>query len=313
MALSVKNNPLSSMLQLGGSMATQGPGKLGLGTAMQLLQTVTQLAGSLKQLQSSFGKDGFSSGGQGMMQNPLQSMMQNPLGALGGGKGQGNPIMQLGAMVAALMAAMQAMQGKQGQGGMPGMQGGMPGMPQSPMGGMGGMANTSMPLGETVQLINNLKQEQGALLGKISQGVKNGSITQKELGPLMQQVDQLAQNIKSAASKGHITMGEASQLQQGSLNNILATKSAVENNSRSMFAPFNPVAQNQAKQLASMGHGVAEGSIKSGELSQLAKGQGAIANASGRVDSLGDAARLLTSQKMLGLEVQMARLTHVGV
>jgi len=298
---------LSSLTQLASTAAsaTQGKTRLSAENATQLLQSLTQLAGTLQKLQSSFGqKDGFASGpntpmggGQGM---------PSPLGAGGAGgvggpqTGQSNPIQQLGAILNALAALQNVKQGA------PGAQAPIQGQSQ-PQG-----AKTNLPLGDAAGLLSNLKQEQGALLGKIAEGVSKGNITQQELGQLMQGVQQLAQATKAASSDGQISLGEAAQLSQMSMNNALNTKSAFENNTKSSFASFNPVAQTQAQQLGAISQGVKQGSISNGELGKLAEGQGALASAASRVSSPADAARLMGAQQLLGLEVQLARMGHVN-
>ncbi|WNG20282.1 hypothetical protein [Cystobacter fuscus] len=174
-----------------------------------------------------------------------------------------------------------------------------------------GMANTALPPQLGAQVLNNLKQEQSAMLGKIAEGVKSGKITPQELSQLMKGVEQLAQATKSASADGQITRGEAAQLSQMSMNNALNGKSAFENSSQSSFAPFSPVAQTAARQLGAISQGVQQGSIGNGELAMLAESQGALAAAASRSPT--DTARLTGAQKMMDVEIGLARLSNVNV
>ncbi|OJH41222.1 hypothetical protein [Cystobacter ferrugineus] len=312
---SLKNNPaalFSTMSQLAGVAAnvSQGQGKITAQLASQLFQTMSQLAGSLQQIQSTLGKkDSFAPQATG------QGLPQYGMG--GPQAGQSNPLAQLAQMLQALQGLLNGgaqgqLPGAQGQlpgaqGQLPGAQGQLPGagQPQLPGG------NTALPFGDAATLLKNLKTEQGALLEKISQGVRSGNITSQELGQLMQGVQQLAAATKSASADGQVTLGEAAKLSQMSTQNILNTKAAFENGSKSSFAPFNPVAQIQAQQLGNISQGVKQGTISNGELSMLAQEQGALADARGRASGFQDAGKLLMAQQMLNSNIQLARLTNL--
>ncbi|WNG21451.1 hypothetical protein [Cystobacter fuscus] len=304
---SLKNNPaalLNTLSQLAGvqANASQGQGKINAQLAGQLFQAMSQLAGALQQIKSTLGqKDSFASPtGQGVPQH-----------GVGGPQGQSNPLAQLAQMLQALQGLLNG--GAHGQ--LPGAHGQLPGagQPQLPGAGQPQLpgANTALPFGDAATLLKNLKTEQGALLEKISQGVRSGNITSQELGQLMQGVQQLAAATKSASADGQITLGEAANLSQMSTQNILNTKAAFENGSKSSFAPFNPVAQTQANQLGAMSQGVKQGTISNGELSMLAQEQGALADARGRAHSFQDAGKLMMAQQMLNSNIQLARLTNL--
>jgi hypothetical protein len=313
---SLKNNPaalLNTLSQLAGvqANASQGQGKINAQLASQLFQSMSQLAGALQQIKSTLGqKDSFAPQmGQGV-----------PQPGVGGPQGQSNPLAQLAQMLQALQGLLKG--GPQGQvpgAGQPQLPGaGQPqlpgaGQPQLPGAGQPQLpgANTALPFGDAATLLKNLKTEQGALLEKISQGVRSGNITSQELGQLMQGVQQLAAATKSASADGQITLGEAANLSQMSTQNVLNTKSAFENGSKSSFAPFNPVAQTQANQLGAMSQGVKQGTISNGELSMLAQEQGALADARGRASSVQDAGKLMMAQQMINSNIQLARLSNV--
>jgi hypothetical protein len=96
-----------------------------------------------------------------------------------------------------------------------------------------------------------------------------------------------------------------------SMNNALNGKAAAQNSSQSSFAPFSPVAQTAARQLGAISQGLQQGSIGNGELAMLAESQGALASAAAR--SPGDTARLTGAQKMMDVEIEMARRSNVNV
>ncbi|ATB44123.1 hypothetical protein CYFUS_009604 [Cystobacter fuscus] len=296
---SLKNNPaalLNTLSQLTGLQASvsQGQGKINAQLASQLFQSMSQLAGALQQIKSTLGqKDSFAPQmGQGVPQQ-----------GVGAPQGQSNPLAQL----AQMLQALQGLLNGGGQGQLPGAGQQLPGagQPQLPGG------NTALPFGDAASLLKNLKTEQGALLDKIAQGVRSGNITSQELGQLMQGVQQLAAATKSASADGQITAGEAANLSQMSMQNALNTKAAFENNSKSFFAPFNPVAQTQAQQLGALSQGVKQGSISNGELSMLAQEQGALADARSRSSGLQDTGKLMMAQQMLNANIQLARLTNL--
>ncbi|MFY0582098.1 hypothetical protein ACN28S_54465 [Cystobacter fuscus] len=311
---SLKNNPaalLNTLSQLAGvqANASQGQGKINAQLAGQLFQAMSQLAGALQQIKSTLGnKDSFASpAGQGVPQH-----------GVGGPQGQSNPLAQLAQMLQALQGLLKG--GAHGQ--VPGAGQQLPGAGQPQLPGAGQQlpgagqpqlpgANTALPFADAATLLKNLKTEQGALLEKISQGVRSGNITSQELGQLMQGVQQLAAATKSASADGQITLGEATQLSQMSTQNVLNTKAAFENGSKSSFAPFNPVAQTQANQLGAMSQGVKQGTISNGELSMLAQEQGALADARGRASGLQDTGKLMLAQQMLNSNIQLARLTNL--
>ncbi|WNG30984.1 hypothetical protein F0U62_48430 [Cystobacter fuscus] len=312
---SLKNNPaalLNTLSQLAGvqANASQGQGKINAQLAGQLFQAMSQLAGALQQIKSTLGqKDSFAPQmGQGVPQH-----------GVGGPQGQSNPLAQL----AQMLQALQGLLNGGGQAQIPGAGQQLPGagqpqlpgagQPQLPGAGQPQLpgGNTALPFGDAATLLKNLKTEQGALLEKISQGVRSGNITSQELGQLMQGVQQLAAATKSASADGQITLGEAAKLSQMSTQNVLNTKAAFENGSKSSFAPFNPVAQTQANQLGALSQGVKQGTISNGELSMLAQEQGALADARGRAHSFQDAGKLMMAQQMLNSNIQLARLTNL--
>ncbi|EPX55104.1 hypothetical protein D187_009610 [Cystobacter fuscus DSM 2262] len=307
---SLKNNPaalLNTLSQLAGVQAnvSQGQGKINAQLASQLLQSMSQLAGALQQIKSTLGqKDSFAPQmGQGVPQ---------PQHGVGGPQGQSNPLAQLAQMLQALQGLLNG--GAHGQvpgAGQPQLPGA--GQPQLPGAGQPQLpgANTALPFGDAATLLKNLKTEQGALLEKISQGVRSGNITSQELGQLMQGVQQLAAATKSASADGQITLGEAANLSQMSTQNVMNTKAAFENGSKSSFAPFNPVAQTQANQLGALSQGVKQGTISNGELSMLAQEQGALADARSRSSTLQDGGKLMMAQQMLNSNIQLARLTNL--
>jgi hypothetical protein len=91
----------------------------------------------------------------------------------------------------------------------------------------------------------------------------------------------------------------------------LAGKAAFENSSQSTFAPFSPVAQTAARQLGAISQGVQQGSIGNGELAMLAESQGALGAAASRAPT--DTARLTGAQKMMDVEIEMARRSNVNI
>ncbi|MFY0574911.1 hypothetical protein ACN28S_11555 [Cystobacter fuscus] len=200
-------------------------------------------------------------------------------------------------------------------GGAPGASGGTPGgAGGTPAGaggtpGAGGQGGVTLPFAAQAQVLNNAKQEQAALLSKISEGVKSGKITPQELGPLMQGVKKLAEATRAASADGNVTAEEAANLQKLSMENITNTKSAFENGDKASFASINPASQHRAQQLSDIAKGLEDGSISNLELTDLAEEQGAIAEAQGNVSSTEDASKVLQAQQMVDLTIQLARLT----
>ena len=319
---SLKNNPaalLNLVSQLAGgaqgaAKTTQGQGMGKLDNALQLLQSVTQLAGALQKLQAGLnGQDGFSAGAKPAGASP----------AAGGAPGAANPVQQLGEIIKGLLQALQggqtAGQGAPAAGGQAPAAGGQAPAAggQAPMQGgpaAGGPAagGQALPFDAAAGLLSNLKEQQGALLGKIAEGVSKGTITPKELGQLMQGVQQLAQATKAASADGKITTGEAMNLSKLATDNVLNLKSSFENGAKAPLAALNPMAQAAAQQLTAMSQGVQQGRINNAELGQLAQGQGALADAASKATSFGDAAKLQVAQQLLGAQVQLARLGNVS-
>ena len=312
---SLKNNPaalLNLVSQLAGgaqgaAKTTQGQGMGKLDNALQLLQSVTQLAGALQKLQAGLnGQDGFSAGAKPAGASP----------AAGGAPGAANPVQQLGEIIKGLLQALQggqtAGQGAPAAGGQAPAAGGQAPMQGGPAAGGPAAGGQALPFDAAAGLLSNLKEQQGALLGKIAEGVSKGTITPKELGQLMQGVQQLAQATKAASADGKITTGEAMNLSKLATDNVLNLKSSFENGAKAPLAALNPMAQAAAQQLTAMSQGVQQGRINNAELGQLAQGQGALADAASKATSFGDAAKLQVAQQLLGAQVQLARLGNVS-
>jgi len=323
MSVSVKTTPLALLAQLAMNSpaqgTSQGQGKLSLENAGKLLQMIGSMMTALKGLQ-----DGVQGKGDSFGAKP---------GGAGGANGAGgaegsNPLIQQFMQLLQTMAALQDLQSGGNQqgasggapgagGGAPGAGGGAPSASGAPGAGGGAPsasgapgAGGALPFATQTQVLGNIKQEQGALMNKIAEGVKSGKITPQELGKLMQGVQQLAQATKAASADGNVTAAEAANLQKMSLDNALNTKSAFENGDKSSFAAFNPATQNQAQQLSSIAQGIEQGTISNLELTDLAEEQGALAEAQGRVSTTEDATKLLKAQDLVGASIQLARLNN---
>ncbi|ATB37752.1 EBNA-1 domain protein [Cystobacter fuscus] len=289
MSISVKNNANNLLLQLlqTSTQGSQGQGKLSLENAGKMLQMLGQMMTALQTLQDSIqGKSDSFGGGN------------KPGGTNGSGGAEGtNPLLQQFQQLLQTLEALQNPQAggpQQGPGGAPGSQ-------------QGGVA---LPFAAQAQVLNNAKQEQAALLSKISEGVKSGKITPQELGPLMQGVKKLAEATRAASADGNVTAEEAANLQKLSMENITNTKSAFENGDKASFASINPASQHQAQQLSDIAKGLEDGSISNLELTDLAEEQGALAEAQGNISSTEDASKLLQAQQLTDLTIQLARLTN---
>jgi hypothetical protein len=320
MSVSVKNNPLALLAQLAMNSpaqgTSQGQGKLSLENAGKLLQMIGSMMTALKGLQ-----DGVQGKGDSFGAKPGGAGGANGAGGAGGAEGS-NPLIQQFMQLLQTMAALQDLQSggnPQGAGGgAPGAGGGAPSASGGAPGAGGGAPSASgapgaggaLPFATQSQVLGNIKQEQGALMNKIAEGVKSGKITPQELGKLMQGVQQLAQATKAASADGNVTAAEAANLQKMSMDNALNTKSAFENGDKSSFAAFNPATQNQAQQLSSIAQGLEQGTISNLELTDLAEEQGALAEAQGRVSTTEDATKLLKAQDLVGASIQLARLNN---
>ncbi|WP_395846658.1 hypothetical protein [Cystobacter fuscus] len=317
MSISVKNNTAALLTQFLQSSSTQGnQGKLSLENAGKMLQMLGQMMTTLKTLQDSIQGQGDSFGGGSKPGGTGGAGGANGTGGAGGAEGT-NPLIQQFLQLLQTLSALQNPQGQQGAGGgQPGAQGGAPGAPGAQGGAPGAQGGApgaqggvSLPFAAQAQVLNNVKQEQAALMGKISEGVKSGKITPQELGKLMQGVQKLAEATRAASADGNVTAEEAVNLQKMSMENITNTKSAFENGDKASFASINPASQQQAQQLNDIAQGLADGSISNLELTDLAEEQGALAEAQGNVSSTEDASKLLQAQQLTDLTIQMARLT----
>ncbi len=152
----------------------------------------------------------------------------------------------------------------------------------SPLPGPGGLG----------QLVNKVRSAEVAntqanQLGRIQQGVQNGTISQEEANKLLTKQAEIADTIKLAQADGFVSAGEQLQikLQQFQAEfGIHEAKSGFE--FESLFRDEG-VAQTQGQQLGRLAEGIRSGELSSSEASTLLKGQADIAQGAAEAQSDG--------------------------
>ncbi|HYI02766.1 hypothetical protein [Hyalangium sp.] len=145
----------------------------------------------------------------------------------------------------------------------------------------GGLDRLLTP-GRSQQLANS----QGNQLDSIQKGLKNGSITEKEAGKLLDQQAKIAQATASASADGVVTAREAASIRLQQAKAGLDVFLATHNRDRS--APRDPVANEQAAQLGRIAQGVRSGSLTGAEANTLLTDQADIARTVADARSDGD-------------------------
>lgn len=120
---------------------------------------------------------------------------------------------------------------------------------------------------------------QGDQLHDIAEGVRNGSVTEKEAQKLLAEQQKIADAQKAAMADGKLTLGERlhlAMMQNRAGQNI---DSAQGNKDRDFFAAFDKDAQRQAGQIDQLANGRTSGTITNSEAGKLIGQQADIAGA----------------------------------
>jgi hypothetical protein len=128
---------------------------------------------------------------------------------------------------------------------------------------------------------------QGNQLHQIADGVRNGSITQKEAQGLLQQQETIANAQRSAMADGKLDLGERFSLaimQAQAQGNISSARS---NWDMDLFAPMDAQAQRQGAQLDQIANGRTNNTITNREAGQLLAQQAEISGVLGNSDPWG--------------------------
>jgi len=173
------------------------------------------------------------------------------------------------------------------------------------------MAITPSSIHPNAAALTRTTQEQGKMLGKIAEGVKNGAITPKEARKLLEGQQKLSASVESAVSDGEISLGEELGLLKQSLDNLKNVKTAYENTSRDAFAADSVSPLKQVQQIGAIAEGMLKGSIDSGEAQSLLEGQAALVKARAEATTPEDLALLDMSEELLGQEIELAKLTDL--
>jgi hypothetical protein len=162
--------------------------------------------------------------------------------------------------------------------------------------------------------LSPVRQGQVHTMNKMARGTESGSLTGQEAGKVMKGVHQLASAAKQAHADGNVSMQEAMKLGQMKQKNAAQVHRLNNNDNVNSFAPFSPVAQNQAKQLRGLADSMKQpGTISNQELRGAMHDQRQIAEARPNMPSLGNRDDVLNEQKVSGLKLQLANLTSNGV
>jgi hypothetical protein len=131
------------------------------------------------------------------------------------------------------------------------------------------------------------RAKQGDQLHDIADGVRNGSLTEKEAQKLLAEQQKIADAQKAAMADGKLDLGEKLKLgmmQRQAEQNI---NSATHNSERDVFARFDKDAQRQASQIDQIANGRTNGNITNSEAGKLLGQQAHIAGARDNHSSLG--------------------------
>jgi hypothetical protein len=122
---------------------------------------------------------------------------------------------------------------------------------------------------------------QGNQLHQIADGVRNGSLTEREAQGLLKEQEAIANFQKSAMADGKLSLGERLKLavMQGQAQGHIG--SARGNRERDFFAGFDSQAQRQAGQIDQLANGRASGNITNSEAGKLLGQQANIAGTLG--------------------------------
>lgn len=138
------------------------------------------------------------------------------------------------------------------------------------------------PLINTNFNANSVKDAQGENLSKLSDGVRNGSITANEAKTLLKNEATFSKLAQQANADGKISVQESRELKQ--LSKALGSdiEQAASNNQRDLFLPIRGGPQTtrttQANQLESIAEGAKKGSLSFNELNDLSAQQMGIAD-----------------------------------
>jgi len=133
---------------------------------------------------------------------------------------------------------------------------------------------------------------QGDQLHEIADGVRDGSLTEKEAEKLLTEQQAIADAQKAAMADGKLTLGEKLKLavMQGRAEQNIDR--ATHNSQRDVFARFDKDAQRQAGQIDQIANGRTSGNITNSEAGKLLGQQAHIADAR---DNQGPFGNLLTN------------------
>lgn len=150
---------------------------------------------------------------------------------------------------------------------------------------------------------------QGDQLHDIADGVRNGSLTEKEAQKLLAEQQKIADAQKAAMADGKLSLSERFQLammQNRAGQNI---DSAKGNKDRDFFAGFDKDAQRQAGQIDQLANGRTSGTITNSEAGKLIGQQADIADAR---DNTGVFSQALTSIKQNEAQQDLDRHSKPG-
>jgi hypothetical protein len=150
---------------------------------------------------------------------------------------------------------------------------------------------------------------QGNQLHDIADGVRNGSLTEKEAQKLLAEQQKIADAQKAAMADGKLTLGERFRLammQNQAGQNI---DSAQGNKDRDFFAAFDKDAQRQAGQIDQLANGRTSGTITNSEAGKLIGQQADIAGAR---DNTGVISQALTGLKQNEAQKDLDRHSKPG-
>jgi hypothetical protein len=150
---------------------------------------------------------------------------------------------------------------------------------------------------------------QGDQLHDIAEGVRNGSLTEKESQKLLAEQQKIADAQKAAMADGKLTLGERLKLGMMQSQAGQHIDSAKGNKDRDFFASLDKDAQRQADQIDQLAKGRTSGNVTNSEAGKLIGQQADIAETRGSNGKLGG---LLTDIKQDQAQKDIERHSKPG-
>jgi hypothetical protein len=143
------------------------------------------------------------------------------------------------------------------------------------------ITNLSSPLSNFLRPDFQSRATQGNQLHQIADGVRSGSLTEREAQGLLKEQEAISNYQKSAMADGRLSLGERIHLavMQGQAQGHIS--SARGNFERDFFAGFDSQAQRQAGQIDQIANGRANNTITNSEAGKLLGQQADIASTLG--------------------------------